>query len=170
MLAHCDVIKSRLDRALRRASILLALVLLTICAPVLASDAAAKAPPLATVVFDVDVLAAPALDAEVLAVVPAGSDLVMTGAAAPGFLEVYYDHGAGWVQSQFVSIGERPGVDTAVTTEDTPMLAAPIRDADVLLIVPESETVILTGATVDGYDAGSYDGTGGWINSRALAR
>jgi hypothetical protein len=30
--------------------------------------------------------------------------------------------------------------------------------------------VILTGANVDGYDAASHDGAGGWIHDRDLSR
>jgi hypothetical protein len=32
------------------------------------------------------------------------------------------------------------------------------------------EAVILTGAHVDGYDAASHDGTGGWLDERDLSR
>jgi hypothetical protein len=49
------------------------------------------------------------------------------------------------------------------------MLDAPMPDAHVLTVVPEGEAVILTGATLDGYDAASYDLTGGWIDRRNLA-
>jgi hypothetical protein len=34
--------------------------------------------------------------------------------------------------------------------------------------VPAGATVILTGATVDGFAAASYAGTGGWIAGAAL--
>jgi hypothetical protein len=45
-----------------------------------------------------------------------------------------------------------------------------MRDASVLEFILEGEAVILTGANVDGYDAASYDGAGGWIDERDLSR
>jgi hypothetical protein len=45
-----------------------------------------------------------------------------------------------------------------------------MRDASVLEIILEGEAVILTGANVDGYDAASHDGAGGWIDNRDLSR
>lgn len=135
-----------------------------------AGDAVAKAPPLATTVVPVRMLTDPALDAASLATVPAGVDLELTGAATPGFLEVYYADEPAWVPAPSLAIGPRPGIDTAVTTADLPLLDAPLRDAEVLATVPEGETVILTGAHLDGYDAASHDGVGGWLDERGLAR
>jgi hypothetical protein len=57
-----------------------------------------------------------------------------------------------------------------VTVADSPLLDAPMRDASVLEIILEGKAVILTGASVDGYDAASYDGAGGWIDERDLSR
>jgi hypothetical protein len=94
----------------------------------------------------------------------------LTGNAAPGFLGVLYDGQEVFVPAQYLTLGMRPGIDTAVTVEDAPLRDAPLRDANVRLTIPDGQTVILTGATVDGYDAASYEGTGGWIDRRSLAR
>jgi hypothetical protein len=83
---------------------------------------------------------------------------------------VYYDDQTVWVPAQYLSLGVRPGIDTAVTVADTPLLDAPMPDASVLENVPEGRAVILTGARVDGYDAAAYAGTGGWIDERDLSR
>src|SRR5262245_44915601 len=133
-------------------------------------DAAAKAPPLVTTVLEASAFAAPGLDAPVVAVLPAGAEVELTGNAAPGFLGVLYDGDEVFVPAQYLSLGTRPGIDTAVTVEEAPLLDAPMEDANVILTIPEGETVLLTGATLDGYDAGAYEGTGGWINERGLAR
>jgi hypothetical protein len=133
-------------------------------------EAEAKAPPLATTVLDVSALAAPVYDAPVGADLPANAEVELTGNAAPGFLGVLYDGAEVFVPAQYLSLGSRPGIDTAVAIEDTPLLNAPLRDADVRLTIPEGQTVILTGATLDGYDAASYDGAGGWVDQRGLAR
>ncbi len=136
----------------------------------LALAALAKAPPLATTVLEVNALAAPDYSAAVVAVFPADAEVELTGNSAPGFLGVLYDGQEVFVPAQYLSLGTRPGVDTATTVADAPMLDAPMRDGNVLTIVPEGQTVLLTGATVDGYDAAAYDGTGGWMNGRDLAR
>jgi len=135
-----------------------------------AHDALAKAPPLATTMFDVEALAAPAYDAAPVAVVPQGAEVELTGEAAPGFLGVYYDGGAVWVPAQYLSLGDRPGIDTGVTVADTPLLEAPMPDASVREIIFEGQAVILNGASVDGYDAAAHDGSGGWINKRDLSQ
>ena len=57
-----------------------------------------------------------------------------------------------------------------MTVADTPLLDAPMRDASVLEIFLEGQAVILTGASVDGYDAAAHEGTGGWIDERDLSR
>jgi hypothetical protein len=155
-----------------RARPLCALVLALVCgayAPI-AHDAAAKAPPLATTVLDAEALAAPGYDAAPVAVIPQGNDVALTGEAAPGFLGVYYDGESVWVPAQYLSLGIRPGIDTGVTVADTPPLDAPMRDALVLEIILEGQAVILTGASVDGYDAAAHEGTGGWIDERDLSR
>lgn len=147
----------------------LALLLVVIGAPT-TQDASAKAPPLATTVLDAEALAAPEYDAPQIALIPQGAEVELTGEAAPGFLSVYYDGQVVWVPAQYLSLGVRPGIDTGVTIADTPLLDAPMQDASVLEIIREGEAVLLTGANVDGYDAASHDGAGGWIHDRDLSR
>jgi hypothetical protein len=147
----------------------LTLLVIAVIAPT-AQDASAKAPPLTTTVLNADALAAPDYDAARVAVIPQGAEVELTGEAAPGFLGVYYDGQVVWVPAQYLSLGVRPGIGTGVTIADTPLLDAPMRDASVLEIIIEGEAVILTGANVDGYDAASHDGAGGWIDDRDLSR
>ena len=153
-----------------RASLLAALMLCLVALASLAPETAAKAPPLATTVLEVNALAAPDYNAAVIAAFPADAEVELTGTAAPGFLGVWYEGQEVFVPAQYLSLGTRPGIDTAVAVSDAPMRDAPMRDADILSIVPEGQAVLLTGATVDGYDAASYDGTGGWMDRRDLAR
>jgi hypothetical protein len=145
------------------------LLVVAVFAPI-AQTASAKAPPLATTVLNAEALAAPDYNAAPVAVIPQGAEVELTGEAAPGFLSVYYDGAVVWVPAQYLSLGVRPGIDTAMTVADTPLLDAPMRDASVLEIILEGEAVILTGASVDGYDAASHDGAGGWIDERDLSR
>jgi hypothetical protein len=144
-------------------------ILLSVYAPV-AHDALAKAPPLATTVIDAKALTAPDYDAAPVTVIPQGTEVELTGDAAPGFLGVYNVDEAVWVPAQVLSLGDRPGIDTGVTVADTPLLEAPMPDAPVREIVLEGQAVILTSASVDGYDAAAHDGSGGWIDERDLSR
>jgi hypothetical protein len=133
-------------------------------------DASAKAPPLATTIFDVEARAEPAPDAEVVTLIPADTEVELTGDATPGYLAVKDDSGVVWVPARYLALSDRPGIDTAVAVTDTPLLDAPMREGRVLGTVPEGEAVILTGASLDGYDASSYRGTGGWIRERDLQK
>lgn len=135
-----------------------------------APDVLAAAPPFATATINASVYAAPDFLSEPIGTIPAGTDIEITGSAAPGFLEVYYGGGTAWVPAQYLSLGVRPGIDTAVALRDTPLVEAPMPDAGVLAVVPADATVILTGASVNGYDAASHEGVGGWINEGDIAR
>jgi hypothetical protein len=144
-------------------------LVIAVFAPI-AQNASAKAPPLATTVLNAEALLVPDYDAAPVAVIPLGTEVELTGEAALGFLGVYYDGETDWVPTRYLTLGVRPGTDTGITVADTPLLDAPMRDTSVLEIVPEGQAVILTGARVDGYDAASHEGTGGWINERVLSR
>jgi hypothetical protein len=131
---------------------------------------AAKAPPHATAYVPVTLLTAPTYDADVVGEVPAGTELELTGEAAPDFIAVLYGDGVAWAPAHDLTLGVEPGIDTAVTAEQTPLLEAPMPDAGVVSMVPGGETVILTGAQVDGYDAASHERAGGWIDAMDLVR
>ena len=81
-----------------------------------------------------------------------------------------------WAPAHDLTLGVSPGIDTAQTATETPLLDAPLPDAGVVTMVPGGETVILTGAHVDGYDAASYtdaashDRAGGWIDAKDLLK
>ena len=129
---------------------------------------AAAAPGLATVVSETPLLAGPEPDAEVLADLGAGIEVVLSGSAAPGYLAVSVDGRSGWVAAQDLSLSNRVGIPLEDAEEQTSLLAAPMAEAEVLGTVPAGGVVILTGANVGGYVAGSYEGTGGWISEEAL--
>jgi hypothetical protein len=147
-----------------------ALTLIMLGVAAVPPGAEAKAPPHATTFVPVTLLTAPSNDADVLAEVPAGTELELTGEAAPDFIEVVFGDVVAWAPAHDLSLGVSPGIDTAVTAEQTPLLEAPMSDASVISLVPGGETVILTGAHVDGYDAASHDQAGGWIDAMDLVR
>jgi hypothetical protein len=133
-------------------------------------QALAKAPPHATTLISATARVEPSESAQAAGTIPAGTEVELTGHAAPGFLSVYYDGQVVWVPGQDLTLGGHPGIETADAARDTPLRLAPTPDGEVVGIVPAGETVILTGAQIDGYLAGSYNGTGGWLDANDLVR
>lgn len=131
---------------------------------------AAKAPPHATTLVSTGVFSTPDLTEDPIDTLGPGTELELTGGAAQGFLGVVYGEGEAWIPSTNLTTGVRPGVETAMATVDTSVTDAPMRDSGIVTYVPEGESVILTGAAVDGYYAASYNGAGGWISGRDIAR
>lgn len=145
---------------------MLAIVLALILGMALAAPAAlASAPALATASTDVALLAAPSVEAAVLAMLPAGAEVELTGAADGEFLEVSSDGQLGWATVR----GLDGRLDTAAVVLDASLRAAPSEDGEILGAVQAGSTVILTGASVDGYLAASFAGTGGWLPASAVA-
>ena len=148
----------------------LALVLVGgICAPGV-HDVSAKAPPLSTIVLDAEALTEPGYDAAAVAVIPQGTEAELTGEAEPGFLAVYYDGEAVWVPAQDLSLGDRPGIHTAVPAVDAPLLGALGPDTSLPEVILKGQAVILTGVTVDGNDPAVHGGKRNWIDERDLSR
>lgn len=135
-----------------------------------AQDTEAKAPPHATTIVATGVFSTPDLTGDQIATVQPGLELELTGEAAPGFLEVIYGGSEAWIPATNLTTGVRPGIETATAVVDAPLTDAPLRNSGIVSYVPEGESVILTGASVDGYYAASYNGTGGWISGRDIVR
>lgn len=133
-------------------------------------DVEAKAPPHVTTIVQTGVYSTADLTGEQIGTIDPGVELELTGEAAPGFLGVIYDDGEAWIPSSHLTTGVRPGVETALTYVDAPLLEAPRQDSGIVSYVPEGESVILTGASVDGFYAASYNDAGGWISGRDIAR
>ena len=163
---------TRLGSSLRRGLHLLCALAIAVVAGLFASAAdvvAAKSAPLATAPLDAEALIEPAHDAVPAAEIPQGTEVELTGEAASGFLDVYYDGEVVWVPAKHLSLGNRSGTDITLTTTDTPLLDAPLAEASIQEIILAGGAVILTGAKVDGIDAVAHDGTGG-IDERDLSR
>lgn len=164
------VLRSNLLRSLRQVFAVVALTLVLALSLATAGSVDAKAPPHATTLVATGVFSTPDLTGEQIGTLDPGTELELTGSAAPGFLGVIYGEGEAWVPSTNLTTGVRPGIETAVAIVDAPLTDAPRRDSGIVSYVPEGESVILTGAAVDGYYAASYNGTGGWISGRDIAR
>lgn len=154
----------------RRAALLVLIVSFCLASLGQGQDALAKAPPHATTVVSTGVFATPDLTSNPIDTLGPGTQLELTGSAAPGFLAVIYGDSEAWIPATNLTTGVRPGIETAMATIDAPLTEAPRRDSGIVTYVPEGESVILTGAAVDGYYAASYNGAGGWISGRDIAR
>ena len=164
-----NLIKSFLN-LLRLPALASLFAIMFVVSPHQALDVAAKAPPHATTIVQTSVYATADRLGEQLGTITPGLELELTGEAAPGFLGVIYGGGEAWIPSTNLTTGVRPGIETALTYVDAPLLDAPRRDSGIVSYVPEGESVILTGASVDGFYAASYNGAGGWISGRDIAR
>jgi len=130
-----------------------------------ASAALAHAPALATTTANLALYEAPSTDAPVLAELPVGTEIELTGAAEGDFLEATFDGQLGWTDVD----GLDGMIDTAPVVVDTSLRAAPNDDSAILGAVQAGSTVILTGASVDGFLAASFNGNGGWLPANAVA-
>jgi len=125
----------------------------------------AHAPGLATTTSDITLHEAPSADSPVLTQLPVGTEVELTGAAEGEFLEVTVAGQVGWT-----SVHSLDGmIDTAPVILDASLRAAPTADGEILGAVQAGSTVILTGASVDGFLAASFAGTGGWLPASAVA-
>ena len=131
----------------------------------IAPPALAHAPALATAVADANLRSAPSPDAFVLGIVPLGATVELTGAAAGDYVEIDFGEQTGWAVA---SLLDADGVRPAVVTTDLNLRAAPFPDAQVLGVVPAGSTLLVTGATVDGFVAVSFLGASGWVSAAYL--
>lgn len=141
-------------------------LMLVVGALLSAAPSLAHAPAQASTTTDLNLRSAPSVDAPVLSVLPFGATLELTGNANGTWVEVLHGGQLGWALAAFVDAG---GVQPAVMTGDAPLLLAPSPDAAALRLLPAGTTLLVTGATVEGFIAVSFDGLGGWIAALALA-
>lgn len=155
----------RLGQARLVASAFLALVIATMFTAIAPGGAHAHAPGIAVVEFEQPLLEAPVVDSAALAELAAGSELELTGDADGQYVEVVAGGITGWVDLDLIHAGQ---IENAITNTVTSITDAPSDDGQLLAVVPAGDTVILTGAAVDDYLAGSYNGTGGWLPAANL--
>jgi hypothetical protein len=134
-----------------------------------ALDALAEAPPLAIVPYDVHVTNAPSPDSRVVGEVPADTQIELTGRAAPGFIEIYWNGQTAWIPAADLEVSHKIGMQTAMAATDLTIVTAPNPSGDPRGTVPAGASIILVGAHVNGYAAMSYNGTGGWVPDAGLA-
>lgn len=125
-----------------------------------------------TVTEDLNLRAGPTTASTILAVMPAGTILAITGTADQGFLPVNYDGVAGWAYSAYLSTGGTPagpapaaptaGGGTSTVTDDLNLRSTASLDSAVLTMMPTGATVTLTGGSDNGFVSVRYGGIEGW--------
>ena len=137
------------------------------------SPSPAPAPPAAnaSTTSDLNLRNAPDLGAAILAVMPFGSRLAVTGAAQNNFYPVVYNGVTGWAYVDYIAVdggnpnpnpNPSPGGATATVTTGLNLRAGPSTGDAVLLVMPAGATVTLTGQSANGFLSVNYNGTAGW--------
>jgi len=125
----------------------------------------------ATVTSDLNLRAGPSTSDDVLAVMPAGAVVSLTGDSADGFLSVDYSGTAGWAFADYLDTdgSGASASETLYVTEDLNLRASPSTSAEVLLVMPAGAAVDVTGSEDNGFTPVSYSGQDGWAYSAYLS-
>lgn len=110
----------------------------------------------------------------IIAVIPAGTTVTLTGESSNGFLSVSYNGRNGWAYAPFLATGgaaptPEPGpapepapTGSARVTTALNLRAGPSTADRSLTVMPAGATVSLTGQSANGFLSVSYNGTSGW--------
>ena len=104
-------------------------------------------------------------DGSVLAVMPAGATVSLTGESVAGFLSVSYQGAPGWASAEFLDIGgpaAEAGALVKVVDGALNLRSAGSTEAEVLQVLDDGAELTLTGETSGGYLAVTLNGTNGW--------
>lgn len=131
----------------------------------------------ATVTSSLNLRAGPSTADAVLAVMPAGATVTLTGQNANGFSSVVYNGASGWAFAEFLSSGgapapppsPAPGAGSAIVTSSLNLRAGPSTGDAVLAVMPGGATVTLTGENSNGFSGVVYNGTTGWAFAAYLS-
>ncbi len=119
----------------------------------------------ATTTDALNLRAAPSLDAAVLTVIPADTQVSVQGDPVNSFYPVSYAGTTGWASGVYLYTG---GGDVAVTTDDLNLRSGPSVASGVITVIPAGATVTLTGGSSNDFVSVSYDGRYGWAYSAYL--
>jgi uncharacterized protein YraI len=116
----------------------------------------------------------PGLDYPVLAVMPAGGTVALTGPMADGWYAVVFADVPGWVYGEGLVLDDRALAPEATVVATLNVCAAPGLDAGILAILDEGARVALVGDPVeaDGYTWVPIEGAAaitGWVAADYLS-
>lgn len=121
----------------------------------------------------------------ILAVMPNGAGVTLTGNRSNGFVSVTYNGISGWAYESYLNIGATgsdpdpapdpgggsdPGTTTgtASTTTSLNLRSGPSTSNSVLMVMPAGASVELTGNSENGFNQVRYNGTVGWAYAQYL--
>jgi uncharacterized protein YraI len=155
--------------ATRALALCLALVPLTIGLLLSSSPQVARAADTAMVVYDLNLRTGPSTDFDVIAVMPAGSTVALTGEEVDGFYGVVFDDTPGWAFGESLDVAasapvpNEPAPNATVVAVALNVRAAPGLDMDIVAILDEGARVAILGGPmeVDGLTWVEIAGVGG---------
>ncbi len=118
----------------------------------------------------------PGTSFSVLAVMPTGASLTITGALTNGFYPVRYNGTAGYAAAEFIQIGSNPtptpttpsGQIATVIDGSLNLRTGPGLNFSVILVMPGGSTVTITGALQNGYYPVRFGSTNGYASATYL--
>ncbi|MDQ4045613.1 MAG: SH3 domain-containing protein, partial [Chloroflexota bacterium] len=99
----------------------------------------------------------------VIAVMPAGATVTLSGQEIGDYVFVTWGREKGWAHRSWLDI--RPpatSTETAITTDRLNLRAGASLGDRVLTVIPEGATVALTGQSANGFKSVTYEGQAGW--------
>jgi uncharacterized protein YraI len=130
----------------------------------------------ATVTTSLNLRSGPSTGDGVIAVMPAGSTVTLTGQASNGFVSVTYQGMSGWAYQSYLGSGGSSGsgsnsgsgstpseTGTAYTTTAVNLRSGASTSNSVITVVPSGAAVTLTGQSSNGFVSVSYNGSNGWL-------
>ena len=131
----------------------------------------ASAPPPVTIdtdaatTSDLNLRSGPSTSSAILAVMPGGARVALTGAVDSGFYPVSFGGQTGWASADFLILDGAgpPATDgSATTTSDLNLRAGPSTADTILLVLPPGAAVELLGETSNGFANIRYGTSSGW--------
>jgi uncharacterized protein YraI len=118
----------------------------------------------------------PSTSFSVLALMPTGASLTITGALTSGFYPVRYNGIAGYAAAEFIQVGSNPtptpttpsGQTATVIDGALNLRSGPGLTYSVILVMPGGSTVTITGALQNGYYPVRYGSTNGYASGTYL--
>jgi uncharacterized protein YraI len=109
----------------------------------------------------------------VLAVMPDGATVGLTGQSSNGFLSVSYQGTSGWAYAIYLSTSNdpAPGSGSTATVIDGALnlRASASTSAGVVAVMPDGATVTLAGQSSNGFSRVTWNGNTGWAYSTYLS-
>lgn len=158
-------------RHFRYLFVLLAVLISSVSPAVLpATSVMAQESGTATATDRLNMRSGPSLSDPVIALIPLGGEVSLTGRESNGFRSVTYNGRTGWAFATYLAINKAPATPStaAVTTTSLNLRTGPGTSYPVMVVMPISAQVTLTGKTSNGFQSLTYSGFNGWASAAYL--